>query len=419
MLTRYDFTFALIVAASLMLAGCGGDSAAAHKGAPTEPPVVIYSAPLEQQVTDYRSFTGRTDAVKSVDIRARVTGFLQKIGFEEGKEVKSVPPGDEADATPLFEIDPREYQADLDAAVASVASAEAQLEKATTDFERVKQLREKGAASAEEFDRTATAKKEAAAALQSARAKQDRAQLNVDFTKIYAPIAGQISRAQITEGNLVTADSTLLTTIVSVDPMYAYFDVDERTLLDLQKMVREGKLKAKGDDEEIPVELGVQNEEGYPHKGTINFAENRFDPNTGTIRIRGVFENPLPKVGKRVLAPGMFVRIRVPIGDPHPALLISERAIGRDQGQTFVFVLDDKDEVVYRRVKLGPQQEDLRVIEEGLKPGERVIINGLQRVRPGVKVSPKPGDMQGKAEPDPKAQNAKREIRNESKARMT
>jgi RND family efflux transporter MFP subunit len=307
--------------------------------------------------------------------------------FEDGVEVDK--------DTPLYEIDDREYQADLASARAELAGAKAHQEKATTDFKRMEALKQKGAASAEEYDRTDAAKKEADAAVESAEAKRIRAELNVDFSKIAAPIAGKISRSKITEGNLINADTTVLTSIVSVEPMYVYFDVDERTMLTVRKRVRDGQLEGKK-AQEIPVLMGLTIDKDYPHVGRIDFLENRVDPRTGTFRVRGTFENPRPEKGERVMDPGLFARIRVPIGDPKTALLVTERAIGTDQGQKFLYVVDDKNEVVFRPVQLGAIHDGLRVISEGVNAGERVIIDGLQRVRPGSVVNPKPGDMRSR-----------------------
>lgn len=364
----------------------------------------MVSPAVEQQVLDYVDYTGRTDAAESVEIRARITGFLNAVKFEDGAEVEK--------GAPLFEIDDREYQADLEGAQGELASAKAHQEKSTTDFKRMETLKQKGQASIEEYDRTDAQRKEADAAVISAEAKVKRAQLNVDFTRIAAPISGKISRSKITEGNLVNADATVLTTIVSVEPMYVYFDVDERTILTLRKQVREGQLD-RMKKQEIPVLMGLTIDKDYPHVGAIDFLENRVDPSTGTIRVRGTFKNPRPETGERILDAGLFARIRVPIGHPKSALLVTERAIGADQGQKFLYVVDDKNEVVFRAVQLGAVHDGLRVIAEGLNAGERVIIDGLQRVRPGSVVDPKPGDMRSrpggatadKSAPDP-AKNA-------------
>lgn len=365
------------------LAGCSESAAESGQEKPTATLVVV-APPLEQSVTDHYEFTGRTDAAESVEIRARVTGFLRAVKFEDGSEV--------ARDAPLYEIDDREYQAALASANAERTSAEAHQVKATTDFKRVDELKKKGNVSAEEFDRADAAKKEADAAVESAQAKQARAQLDVDFSRIASPIAGKISRSLITEGNLVNANITPLTTIVSVDPMYVYFDVDERTILTIKKQVREGLIESRT-NEEIPIQMGLTIDKGYPHSGVIDFIDNRVDPGTGTVRVRGKFDNPRPEKGERILDAGLFARISVPIGRPKASLLVADRAIGTDQGQKFLYVVNDKNEVVFRPVKLGPKQDGLRTIAEGLNAGERVIIDGLQRVRPGSIVDPKPGDM--------------------------
>jgi RND family efflux transporter MFP subunit len=398
--------------AVLALVGCG-DS---HAGSSEKPPpaTVIVAAPVEKPIVDFIDYTGRTDAVESVEIRSRVTGFLDKVLFEDGTEV--------ADGAPLYVIDDREFQADLQAAEAALAAAQAQQEKTTADLKRVTELRKKGAASSEELDRADANKKEADAAVQSAEAKKARAQLNVDFSRINAPLAGKISRTQIDAGNLVSANATLLTTIVSVDPIHVDFDVDERTMLELEKQVREGALESRK-DREVAVLMGLTIDEGYPHAGKINFVENKVNPATGTIRARGVFDNPKPDHGNRPLTPGLFARIRIPIGRPHDALLVTDRAIGTDQGQKFVYVVDDKNEVVFRAIKPGAIHEGLREIVTGLKPGDRVIIDGLQRVRPGSTVNPKPGDMRsrpgGAARPEADAAQTAENAGSTAERRMT
>jgi RND family efflux transporter MFP subunit len=377
----------LCVPAIFLLGGCAQSQGEANQQKPAAA-IVIVSQPVSETVTDYVEFTGRTDAVESVEIRARVTGFLKKVHFKDGAEVKA--------GELLYQIDDREYQADLDSATAELAMNVAHQAKATTDLKRTTALRDKGSVSVEEFDRADAAKKEADASVESAKAKQERARLNVEFSTIAAPIAGKISRTQITEGNLVRADNSLLTTIVSVDPINAYFDLDERTLLTVRKQMREGKLKVENEEEKIPVEMGLPTDDGYPKHGIVDFVDNQVNPATGTIRLRGVFANPEFQPQRREMAPGLFARIRVPLGDPHAALLVTDRAIGTDQGQKFVYVVDSKNEVVFRAVKLGSVHNGLRVITEGLSSSDSIIIDGLQRVRPGSSVTPKPGDMRGR-----------------------
>jgi len=343
-----------------MLAGCDRPQAAAP---PSRPSVVVVSLPVVQETTDYEDFTGRTEAVAGVEVRARVTGYLDKVLFKEGTEVNQ---GD-----PLFEIDPRSYQAELKRAEANLLQAQSRLKRLQRDFKRASELLPERAISQDDFDRVSGDRDEAAAAV------------NLNFTRVIAPLSGRISRQLIDPGNMVKADETPLTTIVKLDPIYAYYDEDERTMLRVRRLIRAGAVKSIR-EAAVPVLLGLVDEEGFPHVGRIDFVDNRVDSMTGTLRLRGVFEN-----ANRLLSPGLFVRIRVSIGKPHPAILISEQALGTDQGQNFVYVVNDKNEVVYRRVKLGPLQGGLRVIEEGLATGERVITNGLQRVRPGVKVEPK------------------------------
>lgn len=360
----------------LGLAGCVRVPSAAPEAAPT--PVTV-SRPVERDVTDYADFTGRTAAVDSVEVRARVWGYLDKVNFKEGALVK------EGDV--LFEIDPRIYRADVERAVGTVAQFEARVHRLERDYHRAKNLLARGAVGQEEYDRYEADYHEAGANLHVARANRDLAALNLDYTRVTAPVSGRVSRYVVTVGNLIQSgdqnSGTLLTTIVSVDPMYAYFDVDERTVLRVRQLIREGKARSARETE-WPVSLGLATEEGFPHRGTINFVDNQVNPKTGTLRVRGVFPNK-----DEALSPGFFARVRVPIGQPHRALLVTDRAIDNDQGQKVLYVVNEKNEVVSRPVRLGALHDGLREIEGGLKPGERVVVNGLQQVRPGLTVEPK------------------------------
>jgi RND family efflux transporter MFP subunit len=378
----------------VMLAGCEQSHADRAQQKPP-PATVVVARPVEQSIVDFVEYTGRTEAAESVEIRSRVTGFLDKVCFKDGDEVEK--------GAPLYEIDDREYQAALTAAQGELLSAKAHQEKTTTDFNRMEKLKQKGAASAEEYDRADAAKKEADAAVESTDAKRIRAQLDVDFSKIGAPIAGKISRTYISEGNLISANVSLLTTLVSVEPMQVYFDVDERTILTLKKQVREGQLESRK-EEEFPIMMGFAIDKDYPYTGVIDFIDNHVDPRTGTIRVRGTFQNPRPAKGDRLLDAGLFARVRVPLGRPKPAVLVAERAIGTDQGQKFLYVINEKNEVVFRPVRLGAKHEALRIVAEGLNAGERIIIDGLQRVRPGSVVDPKDGDMFSRPGGAPKSQ---------------
>ena len=351
--------------------------------APPEVPVVPVSRPIKRKVTDYVYYTGRTDAVEAVGIRARVTGYLTKMPFKEGAEVKK---GDL-----LFEIDPRPYKAQLDQALAQVDLYKAQLKLARTTYARDRSIASAvaGGVSQQQLDQDVAAVEEAAARVTAYQASTELYQLNLSFTKVTAPIAGKISRYYLTVGNLVNQDQTLLTTVVSLDPMYGYFDMDENTLLKVKRAINEGKIKRPHNSKEVPIDMGLQGEEGYPHHGYFNFINNAVNPSTGTISVRGVFANPEPKGGTRLLTPGMFVRIRLPIGQAHDALLVVDRALGSDQGLKFVYVLDKDNKIQYRRVTAGALQDDgLRVIEKGVTPDDRVVVGALQQVRPHMQVEP-------------------------------
>ncbi len=389
-MSRHLVRSVYLVLGGALLAGLGGCSQQ-PKMSPIEPPTVTVATPLSQEIVDYVYFTGRTEAVESVELRARVSGYLVKINFADGAMVKK----DQV----LFEIDPRTYQAQLDQAKARVDVAKAQINFAEAEYKRNKVLRTTGSVSQEDLEKSQRSLEVAQADLVAGQAEVARLQLDLDFTKVIAPISGQASRTQITVGNLVEPGKTLLTTIVSLDPIYAYFDVDELTALNLQ-----AKRRGNGTprDEKPEVMLEVANETGYPHVGKIDFVDNQVNAATGTIRVRGVFPNK-----DQVLSPGLFVRVRVPTSKLHPALLITDRAVGTDQGQKFVYVLNEKNEVVYRPVTLGAVQNGLRVVESGLNARERLIINGLQRVRPGLEVKPIEGTIQSSA-PAPQPNNGKK-----------
>ncbi len=382
--------------------GCTQNRATAP---PPANPVIPISHPVQREVTDFVDYTGRTDAVESVGIRARVTGFLTKIGFKEGSEVKK-------DAL-LFEIDPRPYQAQYDQAKSQVALNEAQRKLAEANYARLAALA-KGSVSQQELDQSKATLDEAAAQVKAAEASLEVYRLNLDFTKVTSPIDGQVGRAYYTLGNLVMQDQTLLTTVVSTDPMYGYFDMDERTILRIRAAINEGKIRPRQNGAELPVLMGLEGEDGYPHRGSLDFVNNVINPSTGTVAIRGVFPNPRPANGRRLLSPGMFVRIRLPIGQPHPALLVVDRAVGSDQGLKYVYVIDQDRKVQYRRVKTGSLQDDgLRVIEDGLKPDDWVVVGGLQQLRPRMEVDteqvamPTPGAPPPPPPPGPVAKSGK------------
>jgi membrane fusion protein, multidrug efflux system len=366
--------------AASVLASIGGCGEAPAQLAPSQPPAVPVSKPLQQEVTDYVDFTGRTDAVQAVNVVARVTGYLVQMPFKEGSEVKK----DQL----LFEIDPRPYQDQLTLGQAQLATYKAQQQLADANFVRATQLIKDKTISEQEFEQYKSSKEQAAAQVQSAQANIAIYTLNLEFTRVTSPIDGRVSRYYLTLGNLVNQDQTLLTTVVSQDPMYAYFDTDEPTLLRVRRAVAEGKIKPAVANKN-PVLMGLQDEDGFPHAGTIDFINNQVNPTTGSITVRGVFSNPILSKGVRLLSPGMFVRIRLPIGAQHPALLVIDRAISSDQGLKYVYVVDAQNNVQYRRVTTGPLQENgLRVVQSGLKSEDWVAVGALQQVRPGMNVRP-------------------------------
>jgi multidrug efflux system membrane fusion protein len=369
--------------------------------APPEPPAVPVSRPVSREVTDYADFTGQTDAVLLLNVAARVTGYLVKMPFKEGSEVKK---GDL-----LFEIDPRPYQAQLDQAAGQVHLYEAQLKLAIANYARAKEVaKTPGAISQQDLDTYKAQQEQAEAALNAAKASLEVYKLNLEFCSVTSPIDGQVSRYYLTLGNLVNQDQTLLTTVVSLDPMYAYFDVDEPTVLRVRRAINDGTIKPP-EDGMLPVLMGLQGEDGFPHKGSVNFVNNQVNPSTGSLSFRGVFENPKPSGGARLLSPGMFVRVRLPIGEPHPALLVIDRAIASDQGLKYVYVLDAENKAQYRRVTTGALQDDgLRVVT-GLHPDDRVVVGGLQQVRPNMQVRPDEVSMPSSAPkpPVPSGEGAK------------
>lgn len=359
----------------LLLTACQQQQAAP----PPPPPQVTVSQPVVRDVVEWDEYTARLEAVASVEVRARVSGYLQSVHFTDGATVKK--------GARLFVIDPRPYQAELNRAKAQLEQAAARFTRTQKDFARAQQLVKSRAISQEEVDTRAADQREAQEAVQAARAAVEAARLNVEFTQVRAPISGRISRQLVTEGNLINggaADSTLLTTIVSLDPIYGYFEVDERAYLKYSRFWRNG-MRAGSHNQNTPVHLALADETGFPHQGYLDFIDNRLDPNTGTMTGRALFSNP-----DLTLIPGLFARVRLPGSDRYEALLLPDGAIGSDQTQRFVLVVNDQHTVEYRQVALGPIIDGLRVIRDGLKPEEWVVVNGVQRVRPGSTVDPQP-----------------------------
>jgi RND family efflux transporter MFP subunit len=372
------FRLTFISLAFLLVIGCEKPQQDPQPSAPK----VTVGRPLKVDMIEWDQFTGRLDAVETVEIRARVSGYLQSVHFQQGAVVKK---GDL-----LFVIDPRPLVAEFERAEGELARVQAKHELATLRLQRSKQLLESASTSQDAYDERAAEERQSAADVRAAKAAVEAARLNVEFTEVKSPITGRISRLFVTEGNLInggTAQSTLLTTVVSLDPIYCYFDSDERTYLKYSRLAREGK-RPNSSDARIPVSLGLADEESFPHKGHIDFVDNRIDPNTGTMRVRGVFPNP-----DLALTPGLFARVRVPGSDILHALLVPEEAIGSDQARKFVYVVNEQNAVVRRFVQLGPPEEGLRVIRDGLTVDDRVVISGIQRIRPDAQVNPEEGKI--------------------------
>jgi RND family efflux transporter MFP subunit len=378
-----------LVILSSLLSGCDSSVPVAE----TPPPTVSVSQPITRDIVDYDDYEGRIAAVETVEVRARVRGHLIKVSFQDGQ---IVPEG-----ALLFEIDPRPYKAAVDAAQAQLAAADASMELATKEYRRAASLLRSNAASREEVDVWLGKQGVAKGEQLKAKAALEQAQLDLDFTKVTAPIRGKAGRPLVSVGNLVNTGGgeTLLTTIVSMDPMYVYFDVNERALLRYRNQYRKSasdKDAARPSIKElkIPIQVGLEGEARFPHEGVIDFADNRVNPSTGTIQVRGVVPNP-----KGILDAGMRARVRVLIGDPHKTLMITDRAVGTDQGRKFVYIVNDKDVAERKDVKLGRVDEGLQVVEDGVKPQDWIVVNGIQRVRDGATVKRNPVSMPGVPEP--------------------
>jgi membrane fusion protein, multidrug efflux system len=367
----------VFLALALWLAGCNKPQPAAHALPPAE---VTVSKPVQKEVVNWNEFTGRTAAVNLVKITPRVSGYIVNIPFKEGDIVHT---GDL-----LFQIDPRPYQDAYDQAVGQLKQAQANQQLQDLTFVRQDHLRQTGVIAKEDYDTAVSNKSQAAAQVISAKAAVNSAQLNLEFTRVISPIDGRVSRQLVNIGNLVQADSTQLTTVVSIDPMYAYFSVDELAALTYQRLVQTGKL-ASTQDGNAPVYLQLQDETGFPHAGTIDFSDNTFDASTGTRLVRASFPNP-----DGLLIPGSFVRVRFAASPKYDALLVADRAIGSDQDQSFVFVVDSKNIARLRHITTGELADGLRVVKSGLQPNDVVIVNGILKVRPDSPVKPQQGSME-------------------------
>lgn len=372
--TSRGWLFLLPFALAAIVAGCA--QTAAQSSAPP-PPQVTVAEVLDREVTEWDEFTGRLEAVDSVEVRPRVSGYVAGVRFHEGAIVRR---GDL-----LFQIDPRPFQAEADRLRAELLRAQATVRRADSELRRAERLRTENAISGEEHDRRAAFAQETAAQVAAVEAALRAAELNLEFTRVASPIDGRVGRAIVTEGNLVSSgpgEATLLTTVVSLDPVYAHFDVDEQIFLKYTATAAHGA-PAAARPTELPIRMALASDRGFPREGRMDFLDNQLDAETGTIRIRAVFRNT-----DRTLTPGLFVRLRLAGTGSYRGLLIQDRAVGTDLGKKFVFVVGPDRGIEYREVTLGPLVDGLRVVRSGLAAGDQVVVNGLQRVRPGVHVEP-------------------------------
>jgi membrane fusion protein, multidrug efflux system len=365
----------MAVALCIFSAGCKQSTPAPA----LPPPPVTVATPIRKEVVEWDEYTGRTEAVESVDVRPRVSGYIDQIKFKDGQLVK---PGDV-----LFVIDQRPYQDVLDQDKANLQKADAQRQLKVANFARAEKLFQNKVTAKEEYDTSVAERNQAEAEFAQAQAAVNLAQLNLDFSEVKSPILGRISRQLVTRGNLVQADSTVLTKVVSADPIYTYFNIDQRTVQKYYNQIQGGRLQDPRASA-MPVYLQLEGETDFPHEGVIDFVENTYNASTGTLQIRGRFQN-----NDASLYPDAFVRIRMAGTPKHDAILITDRAVGTDQGQKFVLLVDDNSVVQVRPVELGPVVDGLRVVRNGLGQDDRVIINGLINARPGSKVTAQPGDM--------------------------
>ena len=356
---------------------------------PPAPPVTI-SPPLQKEIVEWDQFTGQFQAVDFVEIRARVAGYLTEIHFQDGQTVKK---GDL-----LFVIDPRPYEAALASMRAQLGQAEAQVGLAQAQLNRSAELRKRDFEPASAYDQRVSDLKVATASVEAAKAAIRTAELNVEFTRITAPITGRISRHQVSIGNLISGGdggaATLLTTIVSLDPIYFNFDMSEADYLAYQRASAKGLMRSTRDNT-VAVSLHLTDEKGWPHEGRMNFVENQVDRLSGTIRVRAVFANP-----NLLFTPGQFGRIRIPGSEPYQAILIPDAAVVTDQSRKIVLTVNDENVIVPKIIRPGPSYEGLRIVRSGLQPTDKIVINGLMRARPGAKVAPKLGTIETEPQTD-------------------
>ena len=363
-----------VIIAALAIAGLAGagitgcadatSNDAPAAAAPSAPPVTS-AVVIQRAVTETQEFSGRLEAIEVVAIRPRVSGYITAVNFKPGAEVKK--------GEVLFVIDPRPYQAEADRTKAVAAAAQARADLARLELQRAERLLADKAIAQREFDERSAGQKELDASVRAAQAEHETARLNLAYTRVTSPIDGRVSKAEITLGNLVDA-TAVLTSVVSLERIYASFDGDESTYLRVSRRTNAGQ--------PVDVKVGLAGEEGFPHSGKLEFVDNQLDSRSGSVRMRATLANT-----DRALAPGLFARVQIAGGAPTPQILIVDRAINTDQDRKFVYVVDKDGKAEYRSVKLGPLDDGLRIVREGLKPGEKIVVNGLQRVRPGAPIA--------------------------------
>lgn len=356
----------------------------ATAAAPPPAPPVTVSTPLMREVVERDEFTGQFAAVDYVELRARVSGYLQEIHFEDGQLVKK---GDL-----LFVIDPRPFEIQRASAKAQIDQASATIELADRELKRAAELRTRDFVPVATYDQRLQQLRTANASLETAKAAMRDAELNLEFSRISSPISGRISRHEVSIGNLISGgnagQSTLLTSVVSLDPIYFYFDMSESDFLSYQRSTAKGQLGSTRDDN-IAVDARLVDEAGWTQKGRIDFVDNQVDRGAGTIRVRAVFPN-----AKYLITPGQFGRIRVPASEPYQAFLVPDSALVTDQSRKLLMTVQEDGTVVPKVVRPGPTYQGLRIIREGIQPTDRIVINGLVRARPGAKVTPQPGKIE-------------------------